>query len=124
MIGIVVRDMRAALSFYRSLGLAIPDGSESEDHVEVITPNGYRIAWDSEEMVKSFLPDWQEPIGGRITLAFLCESPAEVDRVYNNLIADGSRAIRPPWDAFWGQRYAVVADPDGNSVDLFAPQSM
>lgn len=23
--------------------------------------------------------------------------------------------------AFWGQRYAVVRDPDGNDVDLFAP---
>jgi uncharacterized glyoxalase superfamily protein PhnB len=23
-------------------------------------------------------------------------------------------------DAFWGQRYATVLDPDGNSVDLFA----
>jgi uncharacterized glyoxalase superfamily protein PhnB len=26
-----------------------------------------------------------------------------------------------PWDAFWGQRYAVVHDPDGNGVDLFCP---
>lgn len=26
----------------------------------------------------------------------------------------------PPWDAFWGQRYAVVHDPDGTPVDLFA----
>ncbi|MFL6036949.1 MAG: glyoxalase, partial [Gaiellaceae bacterium] len=26
-----------------------------------------------------------------------------------------------PFDAFWGQRYATVVDPDGNAVDLFAP---
>jgi hypothetical protein len=26
-----------------------------------------------------------------------------------------------PWDAFCGQRYAEVEDPDGNVVDLFAP---
>ncbi len=25
-----------------------------------------------------------------------------------------------PWDAFWGMRYAVVHDPDGTPVDLFA----
>ena len=25
-----------------------------------------------------------------------------------------------PWDAVWGQRYATLHDPDGNSVDLFA----
>jgi len=33
----------------------------------------------------------------------------------------GHRAHKAPWDAFWGQRYAQVLDPDGNSVDLFAP---
>ena len=26
-----------------------------------------------------------------------------------------------PWDAFWGQRYAVLHDPDGHQVDLYAP---
>jgi uncharacterized glyoxalase superfamily protein PhnB len=29
--------------------------------------------------------------------------------------------LRSPFDAFWGQRYATVLDPDGNTVDLFAP---
>ena len=28
---------------------------------------------------------------------------------------------KEPWDAFWGQRYASVKDPDGNQIDLFAP---
>jgi uncharacterized glyoxalase superfamily protein PhnB len=29
--------------------------------------------------------------------------------------------VKEPWDAFWGQRYAAVGDPDGNLIDLFAP---
>jgi catechol 2,3-dioxygenase-like lactoylglutathione lyase family enzyme len=121
MIGIIVSDMAAALRFYRLLGLDIPEGAEKEGHVEVITPNGYRIAWDSEEVIKSFSPDWVKPIGQRIGIAFKCDSPAEVDALYTKMTQAGYHGLKAPWDAFWGQRYALVADPDGNSLDLFAP---
>lgn len=123
MIGMVVRDMKSTLHFYRELGLEIPEGAEKEDHVEVITPNGYRLAWDSEAMVKSSNPDWTPPTGNRITIAFKCANAAEVDAVYARLTGRGYRGLKEPWDAFWGQRYAMVADPDGNSLDLFAPLS-
>jgi predicted enzyme related to lactoylglutathione lyase len=29
--------------------------------------------------------------------------------------------VSPPWDAFWGSRYAIVADPDGNHVGIMSP---
>jgi catechol 2,3-dioxygenase-like lactoylglutathione lyase family enzyme len=121
MIGMAVKDMAAALSFYRLLGLDIPAGVEGEPHVEVITPNGYRIAWDTEELIRNIYPDWVEPAGQRIALAFKCDTPAEVDALYERVAASGYAGHKPPWDAFWGQRYAVVVDPDGNKVDLFAP---
>lgn len=121
MVGIIVSDMAAALAFYRLLGLAIPAGAEAEGHVEVITPNGYRIAWDSEETIRSFNPEWHAPTGQRIGLAFKCTSPAEVDALYQQVVAAGYAGHAPPWDAFWGQRYAQVADPDGSVIDLFAP---
>jgi uncharacterized glyoxalase superfamily protein PhnB len=120
MIGIAVRDMGKALAFYRQLGLAIPEGAEKEDHVEVITPNGYRVAWDTVTMIKSFDPEWVEPAGHAIGLAFKCDTPAEVDALYARLTAAGYASKRAPWDAFWGQRYAGVLDPDGNLIDLFA----
>jgi uncharacterized glyoxalase superfamily protein PhnB len=121
MIGIVARDMAKALQFYRLLGLDIAAGAESENHVEVSTPNGYRIAWDTEVLIKNLYPDWVEPQGHRIGLAFKCDSPAEVDALYKRLTDNGFAGRKAPWDAFWGQRYATVSDPDDNSVDLFAP---
>ena len=120
LIGIVVRDMAASLRFYGLLGLDIPPNMESEQHVEVILPNGFRIAWDSQEMIKNIFPDWIEPVGQRMTLAFKCKSPAEVDTLYDRVVQSGYRGHKAPWNAFWGQRYAVVVDPDGNLVDLFA----
>ena len=121
-VGLVVADMGKALAFYRRLGLDIPAEADSEPHVEVALPGGLRLAWDTVDTIRSFDPQWSSPQGGsRIGLAFLCGSPAEVDRRHADLVQAGYESHKEPWDAFWGQRYAVVHDPDGNSVDLFAP---
>lgn len=122
LIGLVAADMAATLAFYRRLGLDIPASADGEPHVEAALPGGLRIAWDTEETIRSFDPGWDPgPEGsGRIGLAFLCDSPAEVDRLHAELTDAGYESHKEPWDAFWGQRYAVVADPDGNGVDLFA----
>lgn len=119
-IGIVVSNMNDALRFYRLLGLSLPETS-SEDHVEATTPSGLRVMLDAEALVKSFTADWVEPRGQRLGLAFLCDSPAEVDEIHALVVEAGFRSAKAPWDAFWGQRYAQVLDPDGNKVDLFAP---
>lgn len=120
-IGIVVTDMATAVSFYRLLGLTFPEGAEGEGHVEAELPGGTRLMLDTEEMVRSFDSAFEPPSSaGRISLAFLCDGPNEVDRVYDAVRDAGHGVERPPFDAFWGQRYATVLDPDGNSVDLFA----
>ena len=122
MIGLVARDMAASLAFYRRLGLDIPEGAEREPHVDLVLPNGLRIAWDTVEVIIQIDPEWTPPVGGtRVSLAFLCDSPAEVDRAYARMIEAGYAGHAKPWDAFWGQRYATLHDPDGNGVDLFAP---
>ena len=120
MIGLVVRDIEASLRFYRLVGLDVPAAPPGEAYVQIITPNGYRISWNALSMVKELDPAWTEPVGHRIELAFLCDTPAEVDATYAKLAAAGYVGHKEPWDAFWGQRYAVAVDPDGNRVSLFA----
>jgi len=122
LVGIVVADMRASLDFYRLLGVEFPDGADDEGHVEVALEGGLRVAWDSADVIRSFDPEWTPPTGGpAIGLAFRCGSPEEVDAVYAEVVAAGYRSKKEPWDAFWGQRYAQVHDPDGNVIDLFSP---
>jgi catechol 2,3-dioxygenase-like lactoylglutathione lyase family enzyme len=121
-IGIVVSDMARSLAFYRLLGLEPPAGADQEPHVEIELAGGMRLAFDTVETVRSFDPDWSPPTGGhRMALAFQFEDPAGVDRAYDELAAHGYEGHKAPWDAFWGQRYAQVLDPDGNLVDLYAP---
>ena len=119
-IELAVREMAASFRFYRMLGVDIPEGQEDQPHVDVTMPEGYRIAWDTEELIRQISPDWVAPTGQRITLAFRCDTPADVDALYQRIVAAGFGGEKEPWDAFWGQRYAVVTDPDGNHVDLFA----
>lgn len=120
-IGIVTTDLKESIRFYRLLGLKFPDHKAGEDHVEASTPSGVRVMLDSEELIKKIRPGWVKPAGQRIAMAFLCDSPKEVDKAYEKITAEGFVGEKEPWDAFWGQRYASVRDPDGNSVDLFAP---
>jgi uncharacterized glyoxalase superfamily protein PhnB len=114
--------MARSLAFYRRLGLDIPADLDKEPHVVFQLPGGPLMAWDTVATIKSFDPGWTAPQGGsRVALAFQCETPAEVDRTYGELTSAGYEGHKEPWDAFWGQRYAVVHDPDGNGVDLFSP---
>jgi catechol 2,3-dioxygenase-like lactoylglutathione lyase family enzyme len=121
LMSLVVADMAASLRFYCLLGMEIPAVSDSDGHVEVTLPGGFRIAWDTVDLMRSIYPDWDPaPSGHRMGFAFLCASPAEVDALYGRVTAAGYASHKAPWDAFWGQRYAVVVDPDGNLIDLFA----
>lgn len=121
LVGLIVKDMAASLKFYRLLGLDIIHVGDDEQHVEFTTPGGMRLAWDTVELMKSIYPDWIDAsTGQRMGLAFKCASAAEVDSLYQAVIDAGYHGHSAPWDAFWGQRYAVVVDPDGNHIDLFA----
>ena len=123
-IGITVDDMARSLAFYRLLGIEIAEPTDGQDHVEAVLASGLRIGWDTVELVQSFDPDWQPASsGGRTSLAFLCDAPAAVDELYATLERAGYAGRKQPWDAFWGQRYALVDDPDGNVVSLFAALS-
>ena len=75
---------------------------------------------DTEDTMRSFDPTWQAAGSGRVTLAVQCADPAEVDRLHDELAELGAGSHLAPFDAFWGQRYATVLDPDRIRVDLYA----
>ena len=118
-IGIVTSDMARSIRFYRLLGLDVPE-TPDEGHVDTFLPNGVRFMLDSEDTVRSFRPDWTRETGNQLGLAFECESASDVDDVYARMVEAGFDGEKEPWDAFWGQRYAQLRDPDGVGIDLYA----
>jgi uncharacterized glyoxalase superfamily protein PhnB len=118
-VGIVVSDMAASIRFYRLLGLDVPE-TPDEGHVEALLPSGVRLMLDTEEIIRSFWPDWTRETGNQLSLALECADAAEVDASYASVVDAGFQGEKEPWDAFWGQRYAQLRDPDGVPVDLYA----
>ncbi len=118
-IGIVAADPAASIRFYRLLGVDVPE-TPGEGHFEATLHNGLRLMFDSEDVVRSFSPDWTRRNGNQLSFAFECTSPAAVDELYARIVDAGFHGEKEPWDAFWGQRYALLADPDGVEVNLFA----
>jgi uncharacterized glyoxalase superfamily protein PhnB len=117
-IGIVSSDPARSIAFYRLLGVDFPE--DGEGHIEATLPSGVRFMLDEESVVRSFRADWTRETGNQLALAFECSSAAEVDELFERVRAAGFAAEKEPWDAFWGQRYAQLRDPDGVPVDLFA----
>jgi catechol 2,3-dioxygenase-like lactoylglutathione lyase family enzyme len=119
-IGIVTRDIAESCRFYRTLGLDVPEPPAGGDHFDVELPSGLRLMWDTETLIRQLDPDWRRPDGHGMALAFHCADADEVNATYTRVLEAGFRGKKEPFDAFWGQRYANVVDPDGNVVDLFA----
>ncbi|GHG12839.1 glyoxalase [Deinococcus piscis] len=120
-VSFVVSDMQKALDFYRLLGLSIsPDADTTQDHIE-ISVDGLRIAWETETLMRQLDRGWAAPMrGGRVSIALEAASPEEVDEAVKRIKKAGHAVKTEPFDAFWGQRYATVLDPDGTAVDVFA----
>ncbi|MGH7776735.1 MAG: VOC family protein [Candidatus Dormibacterales bacterium] len=122
-VGVVVSDLGRSVRFYRGLGAPFPEGAEASEpgHAEAALPSGLRLMLDTEEEMHRFDPGWRRPAGApAVSLAFRCEGPAGVDDLFARALEMGGTGYKEPWDAFWGQRYAQVRDPDGNGVDLYA----
>ncbi|MHA7306042.1 VOC family protein [Arthrobacter sp. TMN-49] len=120
-IGIVTKDMAASLAFYRTLGVRIDDDQDAAQHVDAKLDDGTTLAWDTIETILGFDSGYIAPTGGHhIALAFDKGSPAAVDAAFAELTKAGYTSHVEPWDAHWGQRYATLLDPDGNSIDFYA----
>ena len=55
------------------------------------------------------------------TAPLLVASREAVGERWAELTGAGYTGRQPPYDAFWGARYAIVIDPDGNHVGLMSP---
>jgi catechol 2,3-dioxygenase-like lactoylglutathione lyase family enzyme len=123
MVNVVVGDMPASLDFYRRLGVAVPGGERpAGDHVQLRMPSGFSLELDTADSARFWHAGWRaDPASARVVIGFAFASREAVDERYAELTAAGYPGRQPPFDAFWGARYAIVADPDGNDVGLMSP---
>jgi uncharacterized glyoxalase superfamily protein PhnB len=121
MLNVVVRDMETSVDFYRRLGAGLPEEA-SGTHTQLRMPGGFSLELDTAESARLWHAGWRaDPASVKVVIGFALSTRAAVDQVYAELTAAGAVGRQPPFDAFWGARYAIVADPDGNDVGLMSP---
>jgi uncharacterized glyoxalase superfamily protein PhnB len=123
MLNLVVRDMAASLEFYGRIGVTGTKGSDpAAAHVQLRMPGGFSLELDTAASARGWHAGWRaDPGSVRVVVGFALASRDDVDARYRHLVAAGYVGRQPPFDAFWGARYAIVADPDGNDVGLMSP---
>lgn len=121
LITILTDDVPRLAAFYRdTLGFAVQQ--DLGQYVE-FESSGVRFALCARSILQAASGDasyTEARRGHAFELAFPCDSPAEVDRAYADIVARGATPIHAPADMPWGQRTALFADPDGNIHELFA----
>ena len=119
-ISVTSTDLEKSVKFYSLLGFVFPQFEKDEKHIEPQTKAGeVRLMIDTADLIENITGSKPIP-PNHSSFAVLCEMPSKVDEVTKKIKAEGFTVIKEPWDAFWGQRYAIVQDPDGYMIDLFA----
>ncbi len=123
-INIIARHFDETLAFYRLLGLDIPEVlAQPADTRHAPADNGdASFAIDNEALARIYSAEWRHAdVKNSVLMTARLPTREEVDSTFDTLVGAGHRPIQPPYDAFWGARYAIVADPEGNSVGLESP---
>ena len=127
-LNLVANDMESTLAFYRLLGLEIPEDTvwrtdSGVHHAGLALPNGFGLDFDSPALANVYNAAWNRPQGpgSGSVIGFTLDTRAAVDEMYTRLTNAGHSGLQPPFDAFWGARYAIVEDPNGNHVGLMSP---
>jgi uncharacterized glyoxalase superfamily protein PhnB len=123
MLSVVVGDMAASLDFYHRLGIAVPGGEVAAGgHVQLRMPGGCSLDLHTAESARLWHGGWRaDPVSVGVVIGFSLPTREAVDEGYAELPSAGNAGRQPLFDAFWGVRYAIVADPDGNDVGLMSP---
>lgn len=124
-INLVARDMAATLAFYRRLGLEIPEGGVWQvgghaHHAKADGAGSVDLEFDSRRLAQAYNAGFAAE-RGRVVIGVELASRDAVDELWTGLLEEGAQGLQPPYDAFWGARYAMVEDPDGNPVGLSSP---
>jgi catechol 2,3-dioxygenase-like lactoylglutathione lyase family enzyme len=132
-VNLVCGDFDASLTFYRRLGVEIPDagvwrtptGGHHTSATDQSADQSLRFDLDSTAFAQCWNSGWKgrTDLRGRVVVGFRVPTRADVDDVFHDMIGAGYRGLQEPHDAFWGARYAIIEDPDGIAVGLMSPMS-
>lgn len=119
-VAVSTTNMKKTVAFYSLLGFDFSTVDISSNHVEPTIPDGsVRLMIDTIDIIQDIIGETPKS-SNHSSFAIRFDSVKEVDDIVIKLEKQNFTIIKQPWDAFWNQRYAVIEDPDGYRIDLFA----
>lgn len=122
-VNFVVADLERSRDFYRKLGFTFRSRSRRDvETVEawVSSNAGVTIVLHSSGFASWWDPSTPGPAAGGPQIDLEVDSPDLLDAVVGELRKSGATIAKQPVDMSWGQRFAIVIDPDGYRVGLKA----
>ena len=121
-------DFEATVAFYKALGakVEVSGGGEHEIwHGDVKFPNGASLHIDNVALAATYNAAWRREGGSSsVVIGFSVASRGRGRSPLRKLTEDeGYEGRQVPYDAFWGARYAIVADPNGIDVGIMSPST-
>jgi lactoylglutathione lyase len=120
MIGIFVNDLPKMVGFYRDiLGVDI-DWDGNGPYAE-FKHEGIRFSMYERAMLPGILgkdPTYPSGLNGTFELALDFPTSQDADREFERMVKCGGEVVYPPRDEPWGMRSSMLADPEGNLIEI------
>ena len=125
-VNVVVADLQRSRDFYELIGLTFRGrrcpGVETVE-AWVSTGPGVTVVLHSPSFASWWDSSSPGPQSGGPQIDLGLDSPDQLDAVVASLRASGATIVKQPVDMAFGQRFAIVVDPDGHRIGLKAPLS-
>jgi len=120
LIGIFVDDLRRMVDFYKNvIGLEI-DWNGEGPYAE-FKHEGIRFSMFTRKELPGLLgrtPEFPQKLNGTFELAINVGALENVDLKFQEIIAGGATEICAPRNEPWKMRSAMIADPEGNLLEI------
>jgi predicted lactoylglutathione lyase len=113
MVGLIAGDMGKSVDFYRRLGVGFSEAKEGQAHIETKMSGGLTFFLNA----RGRMPELDD---ARVILEFYLKDRSAIDAKYKELIDHGYESYHAPYISSIGMYFALINDPDGNTVLLSA----
>ena len=120
MIGIFANDLEQMVRFYRDV-LNVEIEWDGKGPYAEFKHEGIRFSMYERAQLPQLLnqtPTYSSGLNGTFELAIDFPTSADLDREFERIAKTGARVIYTPRDEPWGMRSSMIADPEGNIIEL------
>ena len=120
MLGIFVKDLATMVDFYKNVVGVDTDWDGKGPYAE-FKHDGIRLSMFERKQLPGLLgqdPSFPDGINGTFELAINVGAPEQVDITFKEMVEGGANPIYPPRDEPWKMRSSMIADPEGNLIEI------